>query len=334
MAWTSYYLPPTSKLWQGRSDTPDRSAFFKVIELLDLNQPINHHLPSDRNQHIQNAFAFLGFSCDEGVKRNLGRPGAIEGPAAIRTALAKLPVHINNFICYDAGDITCTNGNLEEAQAALAEATAMLLRNSITPIVLGGGHELAWGHYQGIHQAFPNDDVSIVNFDAHFDMRPIGSDGKGTSGTPFSQISNLLAQEDRPFYYNCIGVQATGNTNALFDIAEEQHVNFLMAEDVMQNDQKKCEAFINRIIFYKKFIYLSLCMDVFGAAFSPGVSAPQALGITPWQMLPYIKMLAASGKILSYDIAELLPEKDIDDRTAKLAATFIYEMIHHHVSPY
>ncbi|MHB1222316.1 MAG: arginase family protein, partial [Gammaproteobacteria bacterium] len=158
MAWTSYYLPPTSKLWQGRSDTPDRSAFFKVIELLDLNQPINHHLPSDRNQHIQNAFAFLGFSCDEGVKRNLGRPGAIEGPAAIRTALAKLPVHINNFICYDAGDITCTNGNLEEAQAALAEATAMLLRNSITPIVLGGGHELAWGHYQGIHQAFPNDD--------------------------------------------------------------------------------------------------------------------------------------------------------------------------------
>lgn len=333
MDWTSYYVPPTNEHWQGRSDTPDRGAFFKVVQLLDLTHPIQHTAPINDHQSIQNAFAFLGFACDEGVKRNEGRPGAVKGPTAIRTAVAKMPVHINNFICYDAGDIICQNGNLEEAQAALAEATAMLLQNSITPIVLGGGHELAWGHYQGIHQAFPKDDVSIVNFDAHFDMRPV-IDNRSTSGTPFYQIATLLKKEERPFYYNCIGIQATGNTNTLYDIAEEHNTSWLTAEDLLPDNQKKCEAFINRIIFYKKFVYLSLCLDIFNAAIAPGVSAPQPMGVTPWQILPSIRKLASSGKVLSYDIAELLPEKDIDQRTAKLAATFIYEMIHHHVSPY
>lgn len=334
MDWNSYYIAPTSEHWQGRSDTPDKGAFFKIVRLLDLEQPIQHISPPNNHQAIQNAFAFLGFACDEGVKRNQGRPGAASGPIAIKKAIAKLPVHVNNFTCYDAGDITCENGNLEEAQAALAEAAMRLLKNNITPIILGGGHELAWGHYQGIHQAYPQDDVSIINFDAHFDMRPLPENGKGSSGTPFFQIADLLKKENRPFYYSCIGIQATGNTNTLFDIAEDTNTSWLTAEDLLPEHQKKCDAFINRIIFYKKFIYLSLCLDVLNAAVAPGVSAPQPMGVTPWQILPYIRKLAASSKVISYDIAELLPEKDIDQRTAKLAATFIYEIIHHHVSPY
>ncbi len=44
------------------------------------------------------------------------------------------------------------------------------------PIVLGGGHEIAFGHYCGIKDYNASidrkDKLGIINFDAHFDLRP------------------------------------------------------------------------------------------------------------------------------------------------------------------
>ena len=146
---------------------------------------------------------------------------AAEGPNAIRTVLAKLPVQRQQIICYDAGNISCTDGDLEHAQKALAEAVHILLKHNITPIVLGGGHELAWGHYQGIAKKFPNEELGIINFDAHFDMRPLLPDDKGSSGTPFLQIAHAHEKARRSFDYNCIGIQRAGNIPLLFATAEE-----------------------------------------------------------------------------------------------------------------
>ena len=78
---------------------------------------------------------------------------------------------------------------------------------------------------------------------------------------------------------------------------------------------------------------MSLSLDVFSPAFAPGVSSIQPLGLYPWHIIPLIRQAAASGKMLSYDIAEHVPRYDIDHRTAKLAAALIYEIIHHHLEP-
>ena len=77
-------------------------------------------------------------------------------------------------------------------------------------------------------------------------------------------------------------------------------------------------------------MYLSLSLDVFSPAFAPGVSSIQPLGLNPWHVIPLLRQAAASGKVVSYDIVEHAPRYDIDHRTAKLAATLIYEIIHHH----
>ena len=69
---------------------------------------------------------------------------------------------------------------------------------------------------------------------------------------------------------------------------------------------------------------------VFAAPFAPGVSAVQPLGLYPWHVIPLARQLAASGKVLSYELSELSPRYDIDQRTARLAANLIYEIIHHH----
>lgn len=319
---THLYVPPSTSLWQGRPDIPVNSCFFQIVKMLDLTQSIT---PTD-----ELAFGFLGFKCDEGVRRNYGRIGAAEGPTAIREILAKFPIQKKEMTCYDAGDIVCLDNDLEAAQTELGNAVNTLLKNGIIPIVLGGGHELAWGHFQGIAKRYPTENLGIVNFDAHFDMRPLLADHKGSSGTPFLQIAEAHNVANRRFDYNCFGIQNSGNIKELFKTAKNNNAQFIYADDIQLGAVQKTQNFIDHVIYYNQIIYLSLCLDVFATPYAPGVSAPQPLGLTPWQVIPHVRKLAASGKVVSYDLAELSPKYDIDQRSAKLAANLIFEIIHHH----
>jgi formiminoglutamase len=323
MSWNTRYLPPDPHQWRGRPDTPPAALFFQIIKILNLleNKTVELTLPT---------YALIGFRCDEGIRRNHGRVGAAEGPAAIRHALGRMPVHNQDFDYYDAGSITCIDGDLEASQKALGEVVALLLEHGIKPIVLGGGHELAWGHYQGISRVYPTQNLGIINFDAHFDLRPLLPNNEGSSGTPFLQIAQAHDSAKRRFDYNVVGIQHTGNMSQLFETASWYKTKIILADELHQGHQQKCVDFIDRIIDENEKIYLSICLDVFSAYVAPGVSATQPLGLKPWDIIPLIRQLAASGKVISFDIAELSPRYDIDHRTAKLAAILIYEFIHHY----
>lgn len=329
MNWTKYYSPPKNLLWQGREDTPVHSAFFQIVHLHNILTDKNFEQKKLGSQNL--VFGLIGFCCDEGIKRNLGRVGAAEGPQALRQALAKLPVHNQNFSFYDIGDIICIDDDLESAQQALADVVSHLLHNNIIPIVIGGGHEVAWGHYQGIVKKSPQKKLGIVNFDAHFDMRSLLSNNQGSSGTPFLQIAQDCEMHKRLFDYNCIGIQPTGNIRQLFETAKKYDVKFILAEELHQNDFQKCTGLLNALNDKNEIIYLTICLDVFAACYAPGVSAPQPLGLTPWQVIPLIRQLARSGKVVSYDIAEFCPKYDTNQQTAKLAAALIFEIIKFHV---
>lgn len=324
MNWESRYLPPDGTAWQGRNDIPDGSCFYQYVKPLNL-------LTRRPEKTSQITFAIVGFKCDEGVQRDLRRSGAFEGPTAIRHRLAKLPIQKPNICIYDAGNVICTDHDLEASQRTLAEVIAMLLEQNIRPIVIGGGHEVAWGHYQGIAKIYPPQKrLGIINFDAHFDLHPMDPTHRGSAETTFYQIAEDHRSAQRHFDYNCIGIQHAGNIRQLFDLAKKFNVKIILADELHQGLQEKCFDFIDRIVDQNEIIYLSLSLDVFSPAFAPGVSSIQPLGLNPWHLIPLIRQVAASGKMISYDIVEHVPRYDIDHRTAKLAATLIYEIIHHH----
>jgi formiminoglutamase len=97
---------------------------------------------------------------------------------------------------------------------------------------------------------------------------------------------------------------------------------------------EKSFDFVDRVIDENEMVMMSISLDVLSPAFAPGVSSIQPLGLTPWQIIPLIRQAAASGKVISYDIAEHVPRYDIDHRTAKLAASLVYEIVHHHNDPH
>jgi formiminoglutamase len=329
MDWESRYLPPNLLTWQGSYvNKPDEACFSQYIQLLDLKKT----LPQ---KTAEITFAILGFKSDEGIVRDHGRVGTSEAPSLIRSQLAILPLQNFNIHCYDAGDIVCDDHDLEASQTALSEVIALLLKKHIRPIVIGGGHELAWGQFQGIIKVLPPErHLGIINFASHFDMHPLHHNQKGSTSTAFYQIALNDAIHKRRFDYNCIGIQHTGDSKRSFEIAKKYKVNLVFADDLHQGLQEKCFDFVDRVLDENDAIYLSLSLDVFSSAFAPGVNLTQPLGLNPWHIIPYLRQAAASAKIISYDIAEYVPQYDTDtQQTAKLAATLIYEIIHHHKEP-
>ena len=319
MKLTSLYTPALKDTWSGRGDTPPELRFFQTVACLNLD---NEALPQGENS----AWALLGFCSDEGVLRNLGRPGANEGPTALRQQLAKLPNHSARPLL-DLGDIHCLEGELDVAQQSLGRLLSIAHIKDYRSLVFGGGHEVAWAHYLGLHEAYRDKRLGIINFDAHFDLRKLNDPMKANSGTPFYQIAQDRQAHGSPFDYYCIGIQQTANTADLFETAESLAVAYMSAEDIHQNSMAWQIALLEDFLSQQEHIYLSICLDVFAESHAPGVSAPQALGLTPWQALPLLKYIVQSGKVIAIDVAELSPVLDKSSKTARLAANIVAELL-------
>ncbi|MEQ8811872.1 MAG: formimidoylglutamase [Imperialibacter sp.] len=316
------YRSPDRNIWRGRTDKydgPDGARWHHVIQMLDLSRPIAS-APGQRK------FALLGFCSDEGVRKNFGRRGASEGPYAIRKMATNLPWHSQPSVSlFDAGDVLCPNGNLETVQKLLGQKVATLLDTGYFPILLGGGHEIAYGHFLGAFAHCPDKKIGIVNLDAHFDLR--NDPHAPTSGTPFLQIANFLGQEAKPFDYMCLGIQPSGNTAALYKTAHQKKVKYLEAGTLFQLSTAEIEKVIHKFTKPLDHIYLTICLDVMDGAFAPGVSAPAVMGLAPQQVAELVRITMGTGKVLTCDIAEMNPAFDQDNRTAKLAANLIFRIV-------
>jgi formiminoglutamase len=308
---------PKQSLWTGRLDDEDGELgkrWHQVVEVQTLHtlQPAT-----------EPTMALVGFCSDEGVRRNKGRVGAKNAPDIIRKACANLPYHLSaQKKIQDFGNIILEEGNLEVARKFQSEMVSELIRNQRLPIILGGGHETALGDFLGLAEQYEN--IGIINIDAHFDIR-IPVEGS-TSGTPFFEMAHFCQLNNRNFDYFCIGIQPTGNTSALFERAKELKVKTVLADEVQRDlaqSLQEVESFVEKF----DAIYLSLDLDVLDGAFAPGVSAPCANGLTPIQVKSIIQTVLKSNKIKVFDVVELNPEYDQDNRTAKLAAQFIGEFL-------
>lgn len=321
------YKTIDEEFWQGRIDSEtnfDAFRWHQWVENIDL-----------RNEDLipyagKLGFAFIGFCCDEGVKRNRGRAGAAKGPRSIRRELANLPCCFSKDVkLFDAGNIFCENVTLEECQSSLAKAIDRILSLNLFPIVLGGGHEIAFGHYNGIlNYLTKNEDkpnIGIINFDAHFDIRPYHNGG--SSGTMFRQIADSCKEKDLKYSYFCIGVQKHSNTRDLFKTADRLGAEYILAKDITNGDDWSVLEKLYDFMKLNDHIYVTICSDVFSSAFAPGVSATQSLGLDPERVLKFIKYILKSNKVISFDIAEVSPRFDQDKTTANLAAVLIFSIV-------
>lgn len=301
-----------NSIWQGRNDG-DSPLHHRIFQRVEVSENYENVSPKD--------FVLHGFAVDEGVRRNKGRIGAAKSPDIIRKNTSNFPVVNPEFRLLDFGNITCEDQNLEKSQQDLAEKVSKILEKQAKSVVFGGGHEVTFAHYSALKKAFPDKKIGIINIDAHFDNRKLNPEIGATSGTGFYQI----AQEGEINSLH-IGIQRNSNTLQLFDTAHQFGMQYILADEIFFENLPKIYQKIDEFTEKVDILYLTICMDVFNASIAPGVSAAAYNGIfADATFMHFYRHILKSEKLLALDVAEVNPDFDIADRTARLAASLVNE---------
>ena len=263
----------------------------------------------------------LGFPSDEGVRRNGGRVGAAAGPRAVRPFFYRLAAdprleQFEDFLgrTRDLGDLEISR-NLEADQKHLGEALIPYLTAGVFVIVLGGGHETSYGHFQGYVGAGKK--VEILNWDAHPDVREL-KQGLGHSGSPFRQ-----ALEDPSGA--CRGYVVAGLEP---HVVARVHLAYVQQRGrAVWRDEVSSETIDSIYRALASPALVSFDLDALNQAEAPGVSAPNAGGLRTELWLNSAYAAGRSPAVTSADVVELNPAVDRDGQTARLAALTVWWLL-------
>ncbi len=271
----------------------------------------------------QVAAVIIGYPSDAGVAINGGRVGAAGGPGAIRDRLYRLTpdardqsrfVHLLERIS-DLGDLTLGE-QIEADQEALGATVAPFIKEGIIPIILGGGHETAFGHFLG--HVYAGRDVGVLNWDAHPDVRPL-IDERPHSGSPFRQMIAHLSG-------SCRGYTVAG---LLPHQVSRAHVEWIVAREgkVIWRDEVTPSAVTEVYRGLNVPTMVSFDLDAVDQLSAPGVSAPATGGLDAGVWLHAAYEAGRSPAVVSMDLVELNPRFDPDGRTARLAALTVWTFL-------
>ena len=284
--------------YTGRIDSDRKERFHQVV------QSYTNETKSD---------VIVGFMSDEGVKRNKGRVGAKEAPTKIRERMSSM-AYMNDV--YDIGSIEGTE-DLEASQQQLGNVVSKLLQNDNFTVILGGGHETVYGHYLGVRDAFKEEKIAVLNLDAHFDLRK----ERKSSGTMFYE---MLSEDDNIDYY-VIGIQQLGNTLTLFETADEFGVKYWTIDEIRKNESL-LDTIKSELENYDH-VFMTLCMDSIQEGVAPGTSAPSPNGFTAEEVVSTVKQFGTLNNLTSFDVSEVSPPLDINERTSSLAAVIVLTLL-------
>lgn len=271
----------------------------------------------------------IGFPQDEGVRRNQGRTGSARAPEEIRRFFYRLTPGdadgggLATLGLVDLGNVR-VSADLEQSQQALAEVVASMLAGGAVPIVLGGGHETAYGTFLGYVEA--GRAVSLINLDAHLDVRPC-LDGLGHSGSPFRQALEHLGQPHPGSVYACLGAQPHAVSRNHVKYVQQRGGKVLWAEEIrgqlVSAFQEECEHFLK----LGCPIHVSLDADVVQVSEMPGVSAPNSAGLSGSELFDLLEQAGRTSGVASLDLVEINPELDRDGQSARWGALALWHFL-------
>jgi len=242
------------------------------------------------------------------------RLGSRFGPNVIRDALLnievyskRLDVDLERLTVEDLGNLSQT-GDVNRMLDSLSKVVSELLSNGRTPAVLGGEHTLTYG----VVGVLP-DDVAVVVFDAHADMRDEFADLRLGHTTWLRRLIEERGGRDVVH----IGLRAA--TRQEWSYIEDVGLSSIPT-DVILAEERPEEALKS---FLKRFrdVYVSVDMDVLDPAYAPGVGNPEAAGISTHQLLEFIYALRGMN-IVGFDIVEVCPP--YDNGAAAVAASRLF----------
>lgn len=276
------------------------------------------------------------------VEVGTSEPGALMGPAALRTAGLVATLGDLGWPIVDRGDVVPDGepgargpSAVAAWTCALSTAVGAILDRGALPLVMGGDHSLSLGTIDAVsrHCARTGRELFVLWLDAHADFNtPETSPSGNMHGMPLAALCG------EPGFEELFGpaprtVLAPGNVHLFglrsIDAGERALV---AARRIDVTDMRAIDEFgvvaplrriLERVAAADGVLHLSLDVDFLDPALAPGVGTTVPGGATFREAHLIMEMLHDSGLVASLDVVELNPFLDERGRSARLLVELV-----------
>lgn len=205
----------------------------------------------------------------------------------------------------DLGDLPINTD--EDLFSQISGAVSALLARSVKVFTLGGDHSITYPVMRAYGARHPK--ISILQIDAHPDLYNSFDGNRYSHAAPFARILEAgLVQE-------LVQVGIRTMNEAQRGQAERFGVRVIQMKDWLPHEKIK--------LAYPA--YISLDMDGLDPAFAPGVSHPEAGGLSTREVISILQTL--DQPIIGADLVEFNPERDPLGITGAAAAKLFKEIL-------
>jgi agmatinase len=248
------------------------------------------------------------------------RTGARFAPSAIREASLNIETFsfrtgkdIENTKIHDTGDLHTTS-DAQETNKRLALVIKDVIKAQKTPITIGGEHTITLGAVKGV-----NENVAVISFDAHLDLRDEYMNLKTSHTTFMRRINETI----KPEVIIEIGTRASCQEE--LDYAKKTGIKYITTQQIQKSPTQKTLNQIIKALTNTKSIYVTIDMDVLDPAYAPAVQNPEPEGLKTEKFFDLLQGIM-DKRIIAMDVVEVTPPYD-NGNTAVLAAKTIFELI-------
>ena len=249
-----------------------------------------------------------------------GAPGAIR--RAIMPYAANLqhidfdvgrPLLPNPHAAVDCGDLPFDDDDFAKNRLELCQTVGAILDKRATPIIIGGDDSVPIPMFE----AFAGrGEYTILQVDAHIDWRD------EVDGERFGLSSNMRRASEMPHIKRIIQVGQRGIGSARvtdYEDACRWGVSFFSARTIAAEGI----ASVVDLIEPDTNVIVALDIDGLDPAIVPGVIGRAPGGLTYWQMTELLQGVHARAHLSAFSLVEFMPERDVDDLGALVAARII-----------
>ena len=245
------------------------------------------------------------------------KPGARFAPAAMREdswGLESYSPYCNRDLeelkLFDYGDLELPFGDKKNALRMIKEHVNEIIEQNKIPIMIGGEHLVSLSPVKALAKKY--DDLQIIHFDAHTDLREDYLGESLSHATVLRRIYDIVG--DGRINQFCI----RSGLKEEFEWAKK-HTHL---EKFTYNTLPSC---VRRL--KDKPVYITIDLDVLDPSVFPGTGTPEPGGINFHDMLNIINELGKLNNVVGMDVVELSPKYDASGVSTAVACKTLRELV-------
>lgn len=210
------------------------------------------------------------------------------------------------------------------------------------PIIMAGDHSTAYGTIAGIKKAHPKIRLGVIWIDAHADFHtpfttPSGNmhgmavamacgidnleckvnDPRGETLDYWEQIKDVGIPGPKIYPEDIVFIAVRDLEKPENYLINKYNINFIETEDVKKAGPEKIAEKALQMLDHCDFIYVSFDVDSMDSRISTGTGTPVPNGLTVEEAKNLNAALARSPKVCAWEIVEVNPTLDTENRMAE-----------------